>query len=72
MRKPKIPSIWRFTHHSDLTFKVHEFSNPVDLAEGRDSIMTLLPVVTFATSCKSSGGAHLEEINFKTMSIRTY
>ena len=51
--------------------KVHDFSNPVDMAEGFDSTMTLLPVITFATSCKSSGGEQLEEEDsgFKTMSI---
>jgi hypothetical protein len=32
--------------------------------------MALLPVITFAASCKSSGGAQLEEdSSFKIMSI---
>ena len=58
------------THNSDSTSKVHEFSNPVDMAEGFDSTMTLLPVITFATSCKSSGGVQLEEdSSFTAMSI---
>ena len=40
------------------------------MAEGFDSTMTLLPVITFATSCKSSGGVQLEEdSSFKAMSI---
>ena len=40
------------------------------MAEGFDSPMTILPVITFATSCKSSGGAQLEEdSSFKAMSI---
>jgi hypothetical protein len=58
------------THNSDLTSKAHDFSNPVDMAKGFDSTMTLLPVITFATSCKSSGGVQLEEeSSFKAMSI---
>jgi hypothetical protein len=58
------------THNSELTSKVHDFSNPVDMAEGFDSSMTLLPVITFATSCKSSGGVQLEEdSSFTAMSI---
>ena len=40
------------------------------MAEGFDSTMALLPVITFATSCKSSGGVQLEEdSSFKTISI---
>ena len=69
MCKTKIQPIQRFTHNSDLTSKVHEFSNPVDVAEDFDSTMTLLPVITFATSCKSSGGVQLEDSSFKAMSI---
>ena len=59
------------THNSDFTSKVQEFSNPVDMAKGLDSTTTLLPVITFATSCKSSGGAQLEEggSSFKAMSV---
>ena len=39
------------------------------MAEGLDSIMTLLLVITFATNCKSSRGPQLEDSNFKAMSI---
>jgi hypothetical protein len=40
------------------------------MAEGFDSIMTLLPVSTLATNGKSSGGGQLEEdSNSKAMSI---
>jgi hypothetical protein len=39
------------------------------MVEGSDSTMTLLPVITFATSCKSSGGVQLEDSSFKAMSI---
>jgi hypothetical protein len=39
------------------------------MAEGFDSTTTLLPVITFAPSCKSSGGVQLEDSSFKAMSI---
>jgi predicted GNAT family N-acyltransferase len=40
------------------------------MAEGLDSIMTLLRVIIFATNCKSSGGRQLEEASdFKAVSI---
>jgi hypothetical protein len=40
------------------------------MAEGFDSIMTLLPVSTFATNCKLSAGWQLEEdSNSKAMSV---
>jgi hypothetical protein len=40
------------------------------MAEGFDSIMALLPVSTFATNCKSSGGwQSKEDSNSKAMSI---
>jgi hypothetical protein len=68
MHEQKIRSVLIFTHSSDLTFNIHEFSDPADIV--LDSATTSPPVTTFATSCKSRGGAELEEgRSFKAKSI---
>jgi hypothetical protein len=66
MHKSKIRPIYLFTHSSHLTSNVHEFSN---LVEGFDSATTLFSVITFATSCKSSGGVESEGSSFKAISV---